>query len=333
MYAYVSTAVLSRRGVTKTQIRLALECCLRRVARGRYVVTHVCDDPVHRVLWETIESGATEELTDFGDMRDEIEGLKVLIRARAEHLALRELDGRGPAGREVLSHLSAALVHDLPLSRVVEHRVEAVRSIVSRTYPHLRVRRRETPSEQVMRIGIYRVTTLERTLIDVARDHPLDVAVPMLDHALRHGLTTLERIESDLADCVETAGAGQIRTALDLADASRESVAESVCAVRFFEHGILGFEPQVTIWDSTGAFLGRVDFCHRGAMTIVEVDGLGKYYLGSRVPRVELERERAREEAIRAAGYRVIRLTWKQLFRPESFRKILELTAARTRRA
>src|SRR5699024_7069534 len=58
----------------------------------------------------------------------------------------------------------------------------------------------------------------------------------------------------------------------------------------------------------------RVDFCHRQARLIVEIDGLGKLYLGSGVPREELERERSREQWLRERGWRVIRISWQELF-------------------
>lgn len=329
MYAFMSTSRLTRLGLSKSEIRSALTCCLRRIARGRYVVSHVCTDSRHRGLWESIESGTSDQFAEVGDMRDEVELLKVLIRARAEHVATGEVGDHARPGREVFSHLSASLVHGLPISHLVEHRVEVTRPAVSRTYPNLRVRRREIPRPQVTRVGVYRVTTLERTLIDVARDHPLDVAVPMLDHALHGGKTNLEFIESALESCSEVVGVRRVRTALEVSDWRSESVAESICAVRFFEHGIPGFEPQVSLFDDAGIFLGRVDFCHRASKTIVEVDGLGKYYLGSGVPRKELEKERQREAGLKSAGYRVVRLSWKQLFRSSAFRQILELTASR----
>ncbi|NJC58517.1 DUF559 domain-containing protein [Brevibacterium marinum] len=208
------------------------------------------------------------------------------------------------------------------------NRVEVVRPGVSRTYAHLRVRRRVVPKDQLVRIGIYPVTSLERTLVDVARDCPLELAVPMLDHALRGQSTTLPALGSAVERCAEVVGTRMVETALELADERRESVAESICAVRFFEHGVVGFVPQVNIFDAEH-WLGRVDFCCEEAKVVVEVDGMGKYSLGSGDPGRELEKEKLRESAITAAGYRVVRLTWRQLFRSEPFARIRSVTAER----
>lgn len=329
MYAHITAARLVRLGFSREEIRRALRCCLRRVARGRYVTEFVCADAAHSELWESIKSGSSSEFVQFGDIRDQVERLKVLIRARAEHLQEGLLSRRTPRGGEIFSHLSAALIHELPVSSLSEHRVEVVRPKVSRTYTNLRVRRRLIPQTQMVKIGIYAVTSLERSLIDVARDYPLSVSVPMLDHALRCGSADLDDVSTVVSACVEIEGSRNVENALELADGRRESVAESVCAVRFYEFGIVGFLPQVNIFDTARNWLGRVDFCHEKAKIIVEVDGMGKYGLGSGDPKKEIEKEKLRESALSAAGYLVIRLTWRQLYRSELFHHILNATATR----
>nr|WP_232488064.1 DUF559 domain-containing protein [Brevibacterium antiquum] len=107
-----------------------------------------------------------------------------------------------------------------------------------------------------------------------------------------------------------------------MADARRESPAESIAAVRFFQHGFVGFVPQI-VFDATSLRRQiRVDFCHKAARLIVEIDGLGKLYLGSEVPRAELERERRRDQWLRDQGWRVIRISWKELFTEAKFEEI-----------
>ncbi|MDN6124138.1 MAG: DUF559 domain-containing protein [Brevibacterium sp.] len=329
MYAHITTARLLRLGFSREEVRRALRCCLQRVARGRYVTEFVCADPTHRDLWESIKDGPSKDFVQVGDIRDKVERLKVLIRARGEYLQERLLSQRTPRGGEVFSHLSAALIHELPVSSLSEHRVEVVRPKVSRTYANLRVRRRLVPHSQRVKIGIYTVTSLERSLIDVARDYPLRVSVPMLDHALRGGSTGLAELRLVTCACDEIVGTRNVEKAIELADGRRESVAESICAVRFHEFGIVGFAPQVNIFDAAQNWMGRVDFCHERAKVIVEVDGIGKYSLGSGDPKKEIEKERLRESALSAAGYQVIRLTWRQLFRSELFNHILHSTASR----
>jgi very-short-patch-repair endonuclease len=59
--------------------------------------------------------------------------------------------------------------------------------------------------------------------------------------------------------------------------------------------------------------VGRVDFILRGTKVIIEVDGKVKYASGD--PEV-LWREKKREDALRALGYIVVRITWADLERP-----------------
>ncbi|WP_231445618.1 DUF559 domain-containing protein [Brevibacterium zhoupengii] len=180
-----------------------------------------------------------------------------------------------------------------------------------------------------MTIGIYRVTTLEQTLVDVALTYELATAVAMVDHALRQGLTSMEEIEMAFAERDTARAQRRARTTLDLADARRESPAESVAAARFFEHGIGGFDPQVDFRDRSGRVFARVDFCHRAAKVIVEVDGLAKYSMGPRTPRRALEDEKARDAQLAALGYRVVHLTWKQLFLVGPFEDIKRIVSER----
>src|SRR5699024_8056504 len=96
--------------------------------------------------------------------------------------------------------------------------------------------RRLSPGRTV--IGGVEVTTLERTIIDVARSYNLDISVAMLDDALHRGLTTEAKVLETLAQCMEKRNITKVRSAIDLGDARRESPAEAIAAVRFFQHGI-----------------------------------------------------------------------------------------------
>ncbi|WP_333619049.1 acyl-CoA dehydrogenase family protein, partial [Dietzia sp.] len=77
---------------------------------------------------------------------------------------------------EVVSHISAALVHGLPVAYPVTHQVEVVRPGVNRRYPSLHVRGTTIPAAHWQRVGGMRLTTLERTLVDVARTYTRHVA-------------------------------------------------------------------------------------------------------------------------------------------------------------
>ncbi|UZD62919.1 endonuclease domain-containing protein [Brevibacterium sp. JSBI002] len=327
----MTTEKLYRLGFTKDEVRRGERCCLTRIARGRYVATGSCDEARHEIIWAALSEADFEEFGHQGDMRDEIEPLRVLIRTRAERIHTASGRWRVTKGREVFSHLSAALVHGLPIAYPAETRVEVFRPNVSRKYRYLYVRNREVPSAHRKMVGIYAVTTMERTLIDIARDYPPDVSVPMLDEVIRRGRTTRFRIEAVLAECPESRGDTAVVRALDLTDGRREAPSESIAAVRFFEHGITGFEPQVDFFGHLGEVIARVDFCNHDARLIVEIDGLEKYTMEGRSTRESLAAEKAREAAVEARGYKIIRLTFGDLFRTAPFERILGTLATRLR--
>lgn len=330
MYLYLATDKLYRLGFTKDEVRRAERCCLSRIARGRYVATAVCDDPRHHVIWSALSEDELDVLASQGNMRDDMDRLRLLIRARAEKVTATSGRNRVTKGREVFSRLSAALIHGMDPAYPATSRVEVFRPNVSRKYRHLHVRNREVPIDQKTVIGMYSATSLERTLVDVARDYELDLAVALIDEAIRGGRTSRNRIADQLERWPEVRGSGAVRQALALSDGRREAPSESIAAVRFFEHGIDGFEPQVEFYDENGRVLARVDFCNVDAKVIVEVDGIGKYFMDDDA-RGKLAKEKARESALEARGYRVIRLTYGQLFRSQPFAHILNTVAARLR--
>ncbi|MGO1290883.1 MAG: DUF559 domain-containing protein, partial [Brevibacterium linens] len=166
---------------------------------------------------------------------------------------------------------------------------------------------------------------------DIARDYAPDVSVPMLDEVIRRRRTTRFRIEAVLAECPESRGDAAVLRALDLTDGRREAPSESIAAVRFFEHGITGFEPQVEFFGHLGEVIARVDFCNHDARLIVEIDGMEKYTMDGRSTRESLAAEKAREAALEARGYKIIRLTFGDLFRTAPFERILGTLAARLR--
>lgn len=347
MYKILTTQELQRLGFTSEEIRRARNCCLLRLSRGVYVARHICAVHSHRPLWASIEENAHDEFKRFGDNRDRIEELNAAVMARCElkfqerqeRLRRQERQQRLPEAEpnhvdeapertdsteapETFSHISAALIHGLPVAYPVTHQVEVFRPGVNRQFKSLLVRGSNVPPQHRVRTGGILVTTLERTLIDVARHYNLDIAVAMLDSALHRQLTTTDTILATLDQCAEKRNTKKVRLALDLADARRESPAESIAAVRFYQYGITGMEPQVVFRHESLSKDIRVDFCHRSARLIVEIDGLGKLYLNSGVPREELEKERRREQWLRDRGYLVIRISWKELFQERRFIEI-----------
>lgn len=78
------------------------------------------------------------------------------------------------------------------------------------------------------------------------------------------------------------------------------------------DHG-LPVRSQVSICDASGILVGRVDFLV-GDHVIVEFDGAVKYERAQ--GRSALVAEKSREDALRALGYVVVRVTWSDLASP-----------------
>ena len=79
----------------------------------------------------------------------------------------------------------------------------------------------------------------------------------------------------------------------------------------------------MVIRDHDGRFVARVDVLLPGLRIVVEVDGAVKYARFD--GRNALMRVKRREDALRALGYRVVRLTWSDLRRPERVLAALDL--------
>jgi hypothetical protein len=172
-------------------------------------------------------------------------------------------------------------------------------------------------------IGDYRVTSIERTAIDVARTLSFDRAVAIIDAALRLGASPslLDEIATAAAGCK---GARVAREALAFADRRSESVGESISRARMLEVGLPAPELQVEVYLPSGLWVARGDFGWRGKRVIGEFDGKVKYVGTPEEVADAVMREKVREQAIRDAGWWVVRWTWKDLADPRSFRQRIE---------
>ncbi|MCU4298075.1 hypothetical protein D3I60_13490 [Brevibacterium permense] len=227
----------------------------------------------------------------------------------------------------VFSHRSALIVLGLPSPYVERDDVFAV-SVSPRSGVRLAkvlVRRRVLERAEHEFVDGIPVTTVLLTLLDIARDCPLAFSVATLDAAVRSSVVTIDQMSSFSEAHPVCTGTRKIVKVFENVDARHESVAESICAVRFGEHSIPGFEPQVDIRDGNGKHLGRTDFVNRRAKVIAEFDDVGDYHLDGADPQVTFERERRREYALRYEGWLVVfRVRWSVLFSADLFLRIGE---------
>jgi len=158
------------------------------------------------------------------------------------------------------------------------------------------------------------VTSVDRTVIDCLRELPLPDAVAIGDAALRaHWVSpaSLELIRTQQRGWPYITNADR---ALPILDGRRENWFESWSFARLWQLGIEPPEPQVTVYDLHGRFLGRVDGLWLDEGVVAEADGSGKYLgqfdpdgaSGEAAARVVLA-EKVREDRIRDCGLEFVR--------------------------
>jgi predicted transcriptional regulator of viral defense system len=260
--------------------------------------------------------------------------------ARAARLATRHrqlIEGTLPQlhPRAVISHGSAALLHDLPVFPEAVRRLHLTRDRhgggVRR--PLIHVHGSALPAEDVTVVDQIPVTSLARTVVDLARTLPYEQAVALGARALAQRLDA-----ADLAVAVDRAmrrsGAAQARRVAAFIDGRSESVGESFSRVRFDRDGVPAPEPQLEVYDDGGVFVARSDFGWTTSRTLGEFDGREKYLRlrrsGESIEAFVL-REKQREDALRDLGWQVVRWVWADLFRPRVIADRLERAYERAR--
>jgi len=148
-------------------------------------------------------------------------------------------------------------------------------------------------------------TTPVQTVLDCCRTLPHLQAVVVVDSALRSGQVTLAQLALAARALRGRRAARRVVRALASADAAAGSVLESVLRVRLQEAGLGPFTTQVTLSDSTGRRIVRVDFCFVAARLVVEADG-SRWH-------TDVPRDRQLDNRLAAAGWRVLRFTWAQV--------------------
>jgi Protein of unknown function (DUF559)/Transcriptional regulator, AbiEi antitoxin len=215
------------------------------------------------------------------------------------------------AGRDaVASHHSAALVHGIDLLNQTAGTVTLTRPPAKGTSPRrsagIVCHAAELPAGHVIsRYGLL-VTTVARTVIDLARTTPFREAVVAADSALQAELTTKGGLLAVADVCRRWPGIQQARRVIEFSDERAESPLESCARVAFAEAGLEPPELQVTIHGPAWSY--RVDLCWPKHRVIAEADGLAKYNT-----RKDLARQFERDRLLRDAGYQVIHFTWREL--------------------
>ena len=254
-----------------------------------------------RSEWLLLERGVYVEraLWDGGSTTDQH-----VLQTAAKILA----SGRSP----VASRRTAALVHGLPLLGKPPKAPQLARA------PRRPRDRSESsalqvtpldPSERVVVNGVP-VTSLARTACDVARTTAFRDGVVVADAVLRRRVPPPELAAAALR-CAGWPGAPRADRVVRFADGRADGPLESITRVAYASEGLPRPETQVEVWSPQGDFLGLVDFLWREQRVVGEADGLGKY-----AAPFALQKEKLREEGLRACGLEVVRNVWDDVWTP-----------------
>jgi predicted transcriptional regulator of viral defense system len=211
--------------------------------------------------------------------------------------------------RAVASHRSAAALWDLPGAR---------RDLVEITCPHWR-RTQETgiivhetrslASDDVSERQAIPVTSVERTLFDLAgttRVTTLDLAI---DNALRRELTDFDRLHTTLTRLARRGRPGTqlFRSVLAERDPEMrlsESERERLLFRMLRRHGFPMPVPQFEIFDESGNFVARPDFAYPDLKIAIEYESFQEH-----TGKLALVRDSARRNAVVALGWAPIAAT------------------------
>jgi hypothetical protein len=237
-----------------------------------------------------------------------------LRHPESRHLLLVRSMISSLAAGSVVSHVSAAVLHGLPVWRVELDRVHVTRrgaggGRVSRGL-HLHIAPLD-PSDVVEIDGIA-VTSVARTVIDLARSVPFTQAVVVADGALSAQAVDREALLVAHERSARWRGGPRALRVVEFADGLTESPGESRSRVAIWRAGLPRPVVQWKVRSADGRLIGRVDFGWPELRTVGEFDGLVKYgrlVPEGRTPADVVVAEKLREDDLRGEGLAVVRWT------------------------
>lgn len=246
-----------------------------------------------------------------GGVPDDLVGRHVLhVRA-----AVRDL-----AGDPVVSHVSAAAVHGLAIWNVPFGRVQLTRNRRSgaRRTRSLNVHAAPLEPDEIVVVDGLVVTSVARTVVDLARSVPFEQAVVLADSALNvyRQVLAVDDLWSAIERMPRRPGNPRARRVIGFADGRSESPGESRSRIAIQRAGLPTPELQRRIYSTNGRGIAKVDFAWAEFGTVGEFDGATKYgrlLKPGQDPGEVVFAEKVREDAIRAESLHVARWIWPEL--------------------
>lgn len=251
---------------------------------------------------------------------------RLLLRIRSVNRSARGTSG-------VFSHTSAGALWELPLHKVGTHVVHTTLRGGLEVHSTAGIRRHRDvlrPDDITNRFGMP-CTTLERTVVDIARSTSLETSLSAADAAMRQiawrdtereydldaAAAFRARMREQIVGMAGKRGVRQARVVADLADGRAQLPGESISRIRLLELGFDAVRLQVGI-PRPGLTDYHVDFGLDDVDAWGEFDGKGKYLdasmRGDSTPLEVLMAEKEREDWIRAStGRPVVRWGWEHI--------------------
>jgi predicted transcriptional regulator of viral defense system len=263
------------------------------------------DDVVRhsRTLWRRVRRGAYAE-RELVDGADELALHRLIVHAV---MAATNRD-------VVVSGVSAAVLHGFDLWKPALSRVELTSETdTSRLELDVHHHRAELLPDDVVGVNGLRVTSIARTLVDVARTSDFEQGVVAADSALR----LLQRPCTDLRPLIDRygqwPGGRRLAAMFNFADGRADNLAESRTRALLHTALLPPMTPQVFIYDEDFVLVGIADLAAIGCGTLVEFDGRAKYGIDGQDVRVQLIAEKMRSDRMGDLGYEIARPMWEDL--------------------
>jgi hypothetical protein len=237
----------------------------------------------------------------------------------------------------VLSHHSALRAWGIPIvnrwPRDVHLTIAVDSGIRSRNW--VVAHRHPLDADQIVEREGRMLTSLPRTLVDVARTAPFRDAVAAIDAALRTGMIDKPGLREELARSIPSQGTSRAKRAIEFASPLAMLSGESFSRVLMHELGFPAptLQHEFRLPDGSRRF---GDFWWEELSLGGEFDGRGKYFDPEYARGLSAEevlwQEKLRENQLRDLGAKLTRWTWSDLEQVTPFIRRLEAAGLRRSR-
>lgn len=203
--------------------------------------------------------------------------------------------------RALFSRRTAAWIHGLDVLPCAPIEVNLPMNSQTSHLAPIRLTRSNVSPFEMSTVGGLRVTSVTRTVVDVARRLHFVEAVVVFDMALHSRKVSTRELRKWIAAHSGYRGIGTLRQAIDFIEPATESPMETRLRMLLVLAGLPRPEVQVSLYDESGSFLGRLDLYYPNKRLAVEYDGA--------THRDSLTSDNRRQNRLVDAGYRLLRFT------------------------